>query len=104
MQLMFDELLNGSSKFVSKSFAVPAADAPNQRQNHTTPLTNHTTPAPTCLINNTPFVNVTVFNRFVELSNSRGDAGNFGYFWDVGFCERYIGGSRFRHFCHNGCS
>nr|GFB19841.1 Gag-Pol polyprotein [Tanacetum cinerariifolium] len=27
---MFDELLNGSSKFVSKSFAVSAADAPNQ--------------------------------------------------------------------------
>nr|GFD37409.1 putative ribonuclease H-like domain-containing protein [Tanacetum cinerariifolium] len=30
--LMFDELLNGSSKVVSKSFAVSAADAPNQRQ------------------------------------------------------------------------
>nr|GEV35933.1 hypothetical protein [Tanacetum cinerariifolium] len=29
--LMFDELLNGSSKVVSKSFAVPAADAPNQQ-------------------------------------------------------------------------
>nr|GEY92998.1 retrovirus-related Pol polyprotein from transposon TNT 1-94 [Tanacetum cinerariifolium] len=29
--LMFDELLNGSSKVVSKSFAVSAADAPNQR-------------------------------------------------------------------------
>nr|GEZ37552.1 Gag-Pol polyprotein [Tanacetum cinerariifolium] len=28
--LMFDELLNGSSKVVSKSFAVSAADAPNQ--------------------------------------------------------------------------
>nr|GEY61361.1 hypothetical protein [Tanacetum cinerariifolium] len=25
-----------------------AADAPNQRQQHTTPLNNHTTPAPTC--------------------------------------------------------
>nr|GEZ53895.1 Gag-Pol polyprotein [Tanacetum cinerariifolium] len=46
--LMFDELLNGSSKVVSKSSAVSAADAPNQRQQHTTPLTNHTTPAPTC--------------------------------------------------------
>nr|GEY70019.1 hypothetical protein [Tanacetum cinerariifolium] len=30
--LMFDELLNGSSKVVSKSSAVSAADAPNQRQ------------------------------------------------------------------------
>nr|GEY23796.1 hypothetical protein [Tanacetum cinerariifolium] len=45
--LMFDELLNGSSKVVSKSFAVSAADTPYQRQNHTTPLNYHTTPAPT---------------------------------------------------------
>nr|GEY45620.1 reverse transcriptase domain-containing protein [Tanacetum cinerariifolium] len=50
--LMFDELLNGSSKVVSKSSAVSAADAPNQRQQLTTPLTNHTTPAPTCQIPN----------------------------------------------------
>nr|GEU97110.1 hypothetical protein [Tanacetum cinerariifolium] len=48
--LMFDELLNGSSKVVSMSFAVSAADASNQRQQLTTPLTNHTTPAPTCQI------------------------------------------------------
>nr|GFB79874.1 Gag-Pol polyprotein [Tanacetum cinerariifolium] len=34
--LMFDELLNGS--------------APNQRQQYTTPLNNHITPAPTCQI------------------------------------------------------
>nr|GFB78918.1 hypothetical protein [Tanacetum cinerariifolium] len=47
---MFDELFNGSSKVVCKSFAVSAADAPNQRQHHTTPLNNHTTPAPTCQI------------------------------------------------------
>nr|GEX67047.1 hypothetical protein [Tanacetum cinerariifolium] len=47
---MFDELLNGSSKVVSKSFAVCSADAPNQRQQHTTPLNNHTTPAPTCQV------------------------------------------------------
>nr|GEZ33598.1 Gag-Pol polyprotein [Tanacetum cinerariifolium] len=45
--LMFDELLNGSSKVVSKSFAVSAADAPYHRQQLTTPLNNHTTPAPT---------------------------------------------------------
>nr|GFC36984.1 hypothetical protein [Tanacetum cinerariifolium] len=45
---MFDELLNGSSKVVSKSFAVAAADAPNQRQQPTTPMNNHTTPVPTC--------------------------------------------------------
>nr|GFB19483.1 hypothetical protein [Tanacetum cinerariifolium] len=44
---MFDELLNGSLKVVSKSFAVSAPNAPNHRQHHTTPLNNHTTPAPT---------------------------------------------------------
>nr|GFA60736.1 hypothetical protein [Tanacetum cinerariifolium] len=48
--LMFDELLNGSSKVVSKSFAVSAADAPYQRQHHITPLNIHTTPAPTCQV------------------------------------------------------
>nr|GEW71158.1 hypothetical protein [Tanacetum cinerariifolium] len=48
--LMFDELLNGSSKVVSKSSTVSAADASNQRQQLTTPLNNHTTPAPTCQI------------------------------------------------------
>nr|GEY42062.1 Gag-Pol polyprotein [Tanacetum cinerariifolium] len=47
---MFDELLNGSSKVVSKSSAVSTADAPNQRQQLTNPLYNHTTPAPTCQI------------------------------------------------------
>nr|GFA08223.1 Gag-Pol polyprotein [Tanacetum cinerariifolium] len=46
--LMFNELINGSSKVVSKSSAVSTADAPNQRQQYTTPLNNHTTPAPTC--------------------------------------------------------
>nr|GFD08652.1 hypothetical protein [Tanacetum cinerariifolium] len=45
---MFDELLNGCSKVVSKSSAVSTADAPNQRQEHITPLNIHTTPAPTC--------------------------------------------------------
>nr|GFC88336.1 retrovirus-related Pol polyprotein from transposon TNT 1-94 [Tanacetum cinerariifolium] len=45
---MFDELLNGSSKVVSKSSVVSAANAPNQCQQPTTPLNNHTTPAPTC--------------------------------------------------------
>nr|GFD32722.1 hypothetical protein [Tanacetum cinerariifolium] len=45
---MFDELLNGSTKVVSKSSAVSAVDAPNQRQQPTTPLNTHTTPEPTC--------------------------------------------------------
>nr|GFB62367.1 putative ribonuclease H-like domain-containing protein [Tanacetum cinerariifolium] len=45
---MFDELLNGSSKVVSKSSAVSTADATHQRQQPTTPLNNHTTPVPTC--------------------------------------------------------
>nr|GFD50681.1 hypothetical protein [Tanacetum cinerariifolium] len=50
--MMFDELLNGSSKVLSKSSTVSAADAQNQhqRQNHTTPLNIHTTPAPTCQV------------------------------------------------------
>nr|GEZ54237.1 retrovirus-related Pol polyprotein from transposon TNT 1-94 [Tanacetum cinerariifolium] len=47
---MFDELLNGSSKVVSKSSDVTTADAPNQRQHHTTPLNTHTTPDPTCQV------------------------------------------------------
>nr|GFD18062.1 hypothetical protein [Tanacetum cinerariifolium] len=48
--LMFDELLNGSSKVVSKSSAVCSADALNQRQQRTTPLNNHTTLASTCQV------------------------------------------------------
>nr|GFC36172.1 Gag-Pol polyprotein [Tanacetum cinerariifolium] len=48
--LMFDELLKGSSKVMSKSSVVSAADAPNEPQQLTTPLNNHTTPIPTCQI------------------------------------------------------
>nr|GEZ27522.1 hypothetical protein [Tanacetum cinerariifolium] len=47
---MFVELLNGSSQVVSKSSAESTADAPNQRQQHTTPLYNQTTPNPTCQV------------------------------------------------------
>nr|GFC11468.1 hypothetical protein [Tanacetum cinerariifolium] len=56
---MFDELLNGSSKVVSKSSAVSAADALFQHQQLTTPLNNHTTPAPTC---QTPTIAPTVIS------------------------------------------
>nr|GFC93953.1 hypothetical protein [Tanacetum cinerariifolium] len=56
---MFDELLNGSSKVVSKSSAVSVADAPNQRQQVSTPMNNHTTPAPTC---QTPPITPTVIS------------------------------------------
>nr|GEV44256.1 retrovirus-related Pol polyprotein from transposon TNT 1-94 [Tanacetum cinerariifolium] len=48
--LMFDELLNGSSKVVSKSSAISTADAPNQHQQHTTPLNTYTKHAPTCQV------------------------------------------------------
>nr|GEV01656.1 hypothetical protein [Tanacetum cinerariifolium] len=49
--LMFDELLNGSTQVVSKSFAVTTADAPNKcQQQHTTPLNTQTTPEPTCQV------------------------------------------------------
>nr|GEZ35335.1 retrovirus-related Pol polyprotein from transposon TNT 1-94 [Tanacetum cinerariifolium] len=48
---MFDELLNGSTKVVSKSSAVKTANAPNQRQQqNTTSLNNQTTPATTCQV------------------------------------------------------
>nr|GFC43382.1 hypothetical protein [Tanacetum cinerariifolium] len=57
--LMFDELLNGSSKVVSKSSAVSTADAPTQRQQLTTPLNNHSTPTPTC---QTPTIAPTVIS------------------------------------------
>nr|GFC42104.1 hypothetical protein [Tanacetum cinerariifolium] len=43
---MFDELLNGSSKVVSKSSVVSTADATHQRQQPSAPLNNHTTPVP----------------------------------------------------------
>nr|GEV72238.1 Gag-Pol polyprotein [Tanacetum cinerariifolium] len=49
--LMFNELLNESSKVVSKSSAVTTADAPNQRQQQTTtPLNTLSTPDPTCQV------------------------------------------------------
>nr|GEV42587.1 hypothetical protein [Tanacetum cinerariifolium] len=49
---MFDEMLSGSSKVVSKSSAVSTADAPNQRQQQqtTTPLNNHITPESICQV------------------------------------------------------
>nr|GFD50996.1 hypothetical protein [Tanacetum cinerariifolium] len=53
------ELLNGPSKVVSKSSAISTADAPNECQQHTTPLINHTTPAPTC---QTPTIAPTVIS------------------------------------------
>nr|GEZ10794.1 hypothetical protein [Tanacetum cinerariifolium] len=56
---MFDELFNGSSKVVSKSSAVSAADAPNQRRQLSTPLNNHTTPARSC---QTPSIAPTVIS------------------------------------------
>nr|GEZ52710.1 retrovirus-related Pol polyprotein from transposon TNT 1-94 [Tanacetum cinerariifolium] len=47
--LMFNELINGSTKVVSKSSTVTTADVPEQRQQqHTTPLNTQTTPAITC--------------------------------------------------------
>nr|GFA30533.1 hypothetical protein [Tanacetum cinerariifolium] len=42
--------LSPEIQFVSKSSAACSADAPNQRQHHTTPLNIHTTPAPTCQV------------------------------------------------------
>nr|GEW06294.1 Gag-Pol polyprotein [Tanacetum cinerariifolium] len=51
--LMFDELLNGTTPFVSKSSAATTADAPNQRQEqHITPSTSIT------VVANTPSLNI----------------------------------------------
>nr|GFB71937.1 ribonuclease H-like domain-containing protein [Tanacetum cinerariifolium] len=51
ISLMFNELLNGSSKVVSMSSAITSTDAHNERHQHnTTPLNNHSTPVPTCLV------------------------------------------------------
>nr|GEU33414.1 hypothetical protein [Tanacetum cinerariifolium] len=48
---MFDELLNGSTQVVSKSFAETTGNAPNQcQQQHTTPLNTQTTPEPSCQV------------------------------------------------------
>nr|GEV46060.1 hypothetical protein [Tanacetum cinerariifolium] len=47
---MFNELLNGFPKVVSKSFDVTTADGPNQRQHIKTPLNTLSTPAPTCQV------------------------------------------------------
>ncbi|GJV52151.1 hypothetical protein Tco_1447892 [Tanacetum coccineum] len=50
--LMFDELLNGTTPVVSKSFAVIATDAPNKRQQqHTTPSTSTIVAADTPSLN-----------------------------------------------------
>nr|GFC02665.1 ribonuclease H-like domain-containing protein [Tanacetum cinerariifolium] len=49
---MFDELLNGSTKVVSKSSAVTNADTPNKcQQQHTTPSTTITVDADTTPLN-----------------------------------------------------
>nr|GFC41233.1 hypothetical protein [Tanacetum cinerariifolium] len=51
MALEHDSLSPGRNcheNVVFKSSAISAADAPNQRQQPTTPLNNHTTPVPTC--------------------------------------------------------
>nr|GFD47958.1 hypothetical protein [Tanacetum cinerariifolium] len=64
--LMFDELLNGSSKVVSKSSAVFAADAPNQHQHHTTPLNNHTCQIPTLAPTVTSSENINQAKMYAE--------------------------------------
>nr|GFD31189.1 hypothetical protein [Tanacetum cinerariifolium] len=68
---MFDELLNGSTKVVSKSSAVSAADAPNQRQQPTTPLNNHTTPAPTC--HHPPTTTPVISSENINQAHSKND-------------------------------
>nr|GEW91603.1 putative ribonuclease H-like domain-containing protein [Tanacetum cinerariifolium] len=47
---MFNELLNGSTQVVSKSFAVTTANARNQCQQYTTSLNTQTSPETTCQV------------------------------------------------------
>nr|GEY51841.1 Gag-Pol polyprotein [Tanacetum cinerariifolium] len=61
---MFDDMINGSSKVVSKSSAVSAADAPTQRHQNTTPLNNHITPTPTC---QTPSIAPTFISSMLKM-------------------------------------
>nr|GEU85805.1 hypothetical protein [Tanacetum cinerariifolium] len=76
---MFDELLNGSSKVVSKSSDVSVADAPNQRQIHTTPLNIHTTPTPAY----DEFINIfsTLVQDQEETSSRHVDSSNMHTFY-----------------------
>nr|GEU76371.1 hypothetical protein [Tanacetum cinerariifolium] len=60
---------------VSKSSVVSAADAPNQRQQLTTPLNNHTTPAPTC---QTPPITPTVISS-ENVTPPKWVAAEYGY-------------------------
>nr|GEY15647.1 hypothetical protein [Tanacetum cinerariifolium] len=78
---MFDELLNGSSKVVSKSSAVSTADAPNQRQQHTTPLNTQTTTSPT--FENDEFINIfcTPVQDREETSSRHVDSSNMHTFY-----------------------
>nr|GFA87343.1 hypothetical protein [Tanacetum cinerariifolium] len=77
--LMFDELLNGSSKVVSKSSAVSAVDAHNHRQQYTTPLNIHITPAPTY----DEFINIfsTPIQDQGETSSRHADSSNMHTFY-----------------------
>nr|GEW58646.1 hypothetical protein [Tanacetum cinerariifolium] len=79
--LMFDELLNGSSKVVSKYSAVSTADAPNQSQHHTTPLDTQTTPAP--IFENDEFINIfyTLVQDRGETSSRHVDSSNMHTFY-----------------------
>nr|GEX39142.1 retrovirus-related Pol polyprotein from transposon TNT 1-94 [Tanacetum cinerariifolium] len=71
--LMFDELLNGSSKVVSKSSVVSAADAPNQRQQLTIPLNIHTIPAPTTYVENDQVADDEFINIFSTPVQDQGE-------------------------------
>nr|GFB63088.1 retrovirus-related Pol polyprotein from transposon TNT 1-94 [Tanacetum cinerariifolium] len=72
MALNHDSLspaIQHQEKVVSKSSAVSAIDAPNQRQQYTTPLTNHTTPAPTNIFSTPVQDQGETSSRHVDSSN-----------------------------------
>nr|GEZ92472.1 uncharacterized mitochondrial protein AtMg00810-like [Tanacetum cinerariifolium] len=77
-----------SDHVVSKSSAVSSVDAPNQRLHRTTPLNNHTTPAPTCQVPTlaptvTPTENITQAETYAENDKVADDE-----FINI-FCTRY---------------
>nr|GFA55242.1 hypothetical protein [Tanacetum cinerariifolium] len=89
---MFDELLNGSSKVVSKSFVVSTTDAPNQRQQqNTTPLNNQTTPDPTLMVGEYAQVeNDEFINIFCTPIQDRGETSSRHELVDRPLCKNII--------------
>nr|GEZ00810.1 hypothetical protein [Tanacetum cinerariifolium] len=94
---MFDELLNGSSKIVSKSSAVTTADTHNQRQQqNTTPLNNHSTTDPTCQVLTQALIVTSTENMNQPEMIEENDQVENDEFINI-FCTRYKTEGRHHH-------